>query len=115
MSRTLVAIAGVAVGVAVALAVALVVVIASGDDDEARSPEGGPATFQGAPPEGFEELRDCLAEHGVEPPAAGEPQLFDLRGARMREALEACGELIPEGFAPGVGPPGLAPGGLGRQ
>ena len=87
----------------VVLAVALAISLASGDDDAPALP-GAPAVV-GGDPEEMQEFQDCMEDQGVEPPGPGQaqaPEGFD-------DALEACGDLLPQG-APPIG--GAAPSGV---
>ena len=86
------------------LAVALAVALASGDDDDPGPGFGaGEPMIVGGDPDEMQAFEDCMEESGVEPPSPSQrqaPEGFD-------QALEECGDLLPEGAPPTGG--GMAP------
>ncbi len=69
----------------------------SNDAESSSSSQGAPA------PAGLGAFAECLAEQGVELPAEGEtPDFASTDLTQLRAAIEACGDLAPEGLPSGA-------------
>ena len=72
-------------------------------DGGSRPPGSGEAGPPGVSPESFGDLLACLEDQGFEPPTGGAGPGFDPGDPAFREAIEACGEFLPEGLPFGGG------------
>jgi hypothetical protein len=97
MTKKAWALAGGAIAVAVILAVAFVVVVATDDDDPQEAPPraGIPFAGGGVDLSAMDDFRDCLSDHGVQPPDPSEGPQINRTPRKMREAFDACRDLLP--------------------
>jgi hypothetical protein len=96
MTKKAWALVGGAMGLAVVLAVALVVVIATDDDDsDALARPAVPFAPGGLDTDAFQEFRECLSEHGVEPPDPNEGPRRKRVPKRLRRGFAECRDLLP--------------------
>ncbi len=113
-------IAALTAGLAITVIAGLAVSLAAAQDGNG-SRESEPTSKDGTPPEppaevqeAMEEFRACMTEEGFEPPEPGERPEGSEDGPPegLSDALEECGDVLPEDGPPGVGP-GHGPGGPG--
>ncbi len=108
MTKKAWALVGGAIGLAVVLAVALVVVIATDDDDDSDAlARPVPFAAGGLDTDAFQEFRECLSEHGVEPPDPNEGPRRNRVPKRLRRGFAECRDLLPAPPSGARRPPGV--------